>query len=294
MDDYFLSLPNDVLLEKIFSLLSLTEITRLCSVHPRLATVCAGDDFWRNRALDEFPSEVHVNPEQLSWRNYYRFLAEKRIPLYYHGDRISRIPFNFQLLDLTLSMITPYIKLEGTVNIVFIGSRRIPILIVKYPEMKIIAKSGNYDNITKVLFFVNDEFEKEVPQKETRGRRPIKGKEGTKHDPNISIIYNELTSNLGHPPLYGLSYQLSDRGYGFNLTIPNDKLGEFHIIMPSRDRRMSSNPRRCKTFTPPQLIQMALNLDFLPEQLRQTFEHTGTTGICLLIKKRLEEIGHIL
>lgn len=319
MDEYFFSLPDDVLVNQIFPSLPLTEVARLCSTHTRFARLCAGEELWRIRAFYEFPSEARLKPVDLSWRNYYRFLRERRIPLYYQGDRIAWIPFSSERLDLTLTWIALAIDLgslrqdPGPVNIVFINKRRMPVVIVKWPEMKIIVKSQNYDSIEKVLVFANDMFEREKqpePPSVSRGRKPqveggrvsltfrhlLQGKEGMRRDPNIGIIYNQLASSQGTPPIYGLSIVAPRWGYGFDLTAPNDETGEFRVTIAGHltDPRMVGLPRVCLSFSSAELVQVAQLSGISDELIREAHDRDGKSGLCALIKARLTEIGHIL
>lgn len=216
----------------------------------------------------EYPDETNFKPEDISWNDYYRFLVEKRIPLYYNGDRIVYIPFSPELINTSLQMILPYINLKGIVNIAFINKEMNPVVIVKYPEMRSIVKSDDYDSIEKVLFFIDREFEPHPTV--NRGRKSITAiREERQNKVNRNIIYRELTSREGTPPIYGI--------------IEEEK---FRIITFPPDQRVVNN-QQCEYMTIQKLAQISSILGI-------KWDIGLPLNICSLIQEHLEEIGHML
>lgn len=234
---------------------------------------------------------------------------QRIIPLYYHGDRIDYIPFNSILINEVINLIINYINqlgLTGVVNIAFIDQQRNPIIIIKYPSSKTIVKSTNYDSIEKIVLIVNDEFAKEDINElnNTNDKR---------------IIYYELTSSYGHPPVYGLNVANASKNPEDIITTKNG--GTFYLVLSDNLQRKYE----CRTFIdgelhrtlrklnipPPEVdeatVRKELRLEridlnrFNPEQIEDLIYSSkwsmyrySKEELCTILKETLENIGHII
>jgi hypothetical protein len=319
---YFLSLPDEVLITEIFPRFGIDVLNRLCQVNVRFNLICQDETLWQIKTINEFPSLS--KPSNISWKDYYRLLVGKRIPLYYQGDRISYIPFDLSLLNGVISLIVPYInqnQLTGIVNIVFIDDQRNLIIVVKYPEMLIKINPGI---VQKVLIFVNDDFSKEMGRL-TRGRGRKPAPKEPKPERDKAIIYYELTSSLGHPPIYGYSYSPENnieslRPYGKEYNIITSPNGEMFRIIDNQsleDIRIRRRGYDCLNYNISHLIDFLWDLNVNPPEanllaINYIIQKFGLVGeraeyiakwtlsnysreqLCEIIKGALEQIGHII
>lgn len=303
----------------MFPRLSLEELEHLCSINIKFNNVCKGYILWQIKVVNEYPNFINYRFPNTSWKTHYLLLRRMK-SIYYHGDRIGFIPFDPIFINQVINMIVPYIFQLGLdqqiVNITFIDRQRNPILIVNYPSMQTIVKSASYDDIEKIVLIVNDRFAIKVLRTfKGRGRKPregdiIKDKEDKDRE-DKDIIYNELTSSLGHLPIYGF-------------TIQNGKLA----IVDNRNLRDLRTIRKwkaCSEFRKSELYGMLRDLNVRPPEIDQAVVDDYITGLglnhnyispeeikaleynmkwvladisisqlCEIIKYALQEIGHII
>lgn len=212
-------------------------------------------------------------------------LTGRRLPIYYHGDRIGYIPFDPSLINVVINLIAPYIlqnQLTGlttpetAVNIVFIDQQRNPIIIVKYPSL---STNINYD-IEQIVLIVNDQFAKESTIPKGRGRKPDTRTKEKEENLNKEIIYQELTSSFGHPPIYGLSYNPMDYSTSYSMTtrfikssgMTTTQDGNFAIVDNRNftDLRTIRSWRDCTDFTLLDLYSILRDLNVRPPKINQS------------------------
>ncbi len=181
---------------------------------------------------------------------------------------MALIPFDADLFGVTVALTLPYINLPGPMNLVFIDSKRAPIVIVNYPLMSLTVHSQDYNSIKKIVL---------IP-----GQGQVLGTED---------VYLALTSPLGNPPLYGEIEHV-------NMIIPGlhpyaVKKERFRLIDSSRrpalkDIRTLKEGRECFTYPINDLLLFCqlLGLTPPPGSIRDE--------ICTMILPRLQEIGHII
>lgn len=291
-----LNLSEDALI-KVLTYLPLSEIAKLASINPEILKFMETENFWQARSFRDFPEEARNKPREVSWRDFYDNSIPK-IPFYYHGDRFPRLDFLKDDIDLALGQIKPYIENIGLdkVNIVFINKVKKPLLIVKYPGMKKIVKSENLSDVDRIVLIQNDDFEPEnvqiVEARPTRGRRQnLERGTYTREEIdriNNHIIINELTSQYGHPPIYGLERPPIGNMQGplrFNIFLPVFGHADIRSNMP--------RGRECNHYDKNELTQIALDLGYTQDRINEA-RVRGRIGLCNLIKGKLIEIGHML
>lgn len=72
--------------------------------------------------------------ETLSWRNYYNTAGEI-LPLYYNGDRLGFISYNYDFLFSILYMISRFTG-KSSFHIFFLDNLRLPKIRASYMEEK--------------------------------------------------------------------------------------------------------------------------------------------------------------
>jgi len=294
----FLSLPDEVLLTEVFPRLPIDNINELCSTNIRFYNICQNDILWQIKTFNEFPTWISQKLPDILWRDYYRLLISgKSIPIYYHGDRIGYVPFSDTSINIVISLITPYIvknQLNGAINITFIDQGLNPIIIVKYPSLKTNVKSANYNSIEKVVLIINDDFSKEPTPSRGRNRKPIITNKEKEEQRDKNIIYDELTSSFGHPPIYGFNYNPNNIRTGYR-ALPSKITGEastFAIIdnRNLKDLRIIRRGKVCSTFSTVELYDILRNLNVPDLEV----ERYSKTQLCNIIKHALDQIGHII
>lgn len=186
----FSSVPNDILMSHIFSLLPIDDMEKLCLVNTQFSDICHNETLWMIKSCNEFPVLASSKPQDISWKQYYGFLLHQ-IPLYYNGDRIAGISFDIEHITTVLSFIVPYIEDLSLpkVNIVFINQKLESVVYAKYPSFDIIVTEPEDKDVKKIVLITDLPFR--------RGRR-------SQPKPfDKEIIYKELTSHLSHLPIYG-------------------------------------------------------------------------------------------
>lgn len=296
-------------------------LTVLCRTDEYVTKICRGEKLWMIKMNYEFPEYIALKPMDISWREYYIFVSSKLLPLYYHGDRLGWIPFQIDMINLTLTFITSYInQIESNdiVSIAFIDTVHYPIIIVKYPLLSIETENERYDDITKIVLITDIRFgEKRYPSK-TRGRiyTPNFEKDPIRNEQNDeAIIFDEMTSTLGHPPIYG-TMKNKDK-FLFRLI---NEVGNFVIIENYRQKKELLN---CNELTKLHLSGILLSLQVPAPQVDQSEidawigprDYTKITSkawdeyeydtrwkiigyteeqMCDIIKQALEDIGHMI
>jgi len=276
LTSYFLSLPDEVLANEVFPRLPIDLLNKLCLIHSKFNNICNDDGMWKLKTFNDYPDYYGSKPETLTWRNYYRALTgEYLLPIYYNGDIISYVKFNSNYMNLLLERLISYlnnfVSKSHQINIALIDngtrsplSKRIynPIVVIKYPSLTIDVNSTNYDDIKKILIFINDNFPV-TPEKSRKWERV-----------NSEIIYEELTSQFGNPPIYG--------------SVDDDY---FRIIDKRnvKDLRVIIYGKVCSTYPRTELLNILnvfgiSNLD----------PNIPRSDLCQLIYNSLKQIGHII
>lgn len=326
-----LDLSDEVLIYEVLPRLPNNELVALCQVNRRINDLCWTDTLWQIKTLSSFPTYARTKPPDVTWRSYYRLLYTGRLlPIYYQGDRVGYVPFHHDIINTVISMLLPFIiNLQGSVNIVFIDKCRRPIIAVKYPDRTIDIKSPNYSDIMKVLIFVNDQFNNPIVTEAriSRGRKTNTPRIKTLslESKDEDIIYEELASPLGHPPIYGMTYYYSPReSYATKTTLVKEFPCEEHRLKIIDNRnvnpRIRSGGRICFVYQRNELIDMLYALGVPPpidmtlspeqkinemrlrgyndtdERLIYIYEWSRLTReeICEALYRALEQIGHII
>jgi len=266
MEAYLSNFSDETLLSEILPRFPYETLRTICLTDTRLDALCQDESLWSLKVQLDFPGHVQLKPQGVSWRDWYKLLAGRWLPLYYHGDIIGVIPFHPGLFNVTISLIVPYLIQLGIINdahIVFINDQRLPVVIVKSPEMATETINIDYDSIRKILLLVDPQFNRKLDKAE-KIRDPIR----TKSVKNKLIILAEMTSRLGNPPIYGW------------LPIGQGNVANFYIVDPILDERMA-----CNRIPKAELVQIAQRLGVPTDNPDQ---------LCTLIQERLKEIGHII
>lgn len=126
--EYLTNLPTEILSYRIFPALSLTEIEKLNQVSDKFNKIGKNDTLWELKTIAEFSQyDIHKSLD-ISWKDYYRLLIRgKMIQVYSQADHIFNIPFNLNMLGVTIYMIKSYISMiqyNGIIHIKFIHNRR--------------------------------------------------------------------------------------------------------------------------------------------------------------------------
>ncbi len=285
---YFLTLPDQVLINVVLPKFSANVLENLCYSNVKFNTICHNDQLWQIKSMNELPSFVNLKPIDMTWKDYYLSFLR---PVYYHGDVISYVLYTPDNISQTIESIVPYIEqygLIGNVNIVFIDANHNPYIVVKYPSYTLDVRNTNYINVNRIVLIVDDRFAQEIAVDQTPRRERIRlgprltnineqpvSKEGVDYI-DQQIIYDELISNLGTPPIYGTILENS----------------KFRIIdnTPGYAIRMVRKGRLCDFFETNDLRDFLIALGFDQEQLN----NYSRSDLCNLIYQRLLEIGHII
>ena len=81
-----ISLPSEILFDLLVKS-SLPTLAKLCSSAGEINDICNDEYFWKTKTLQDYPNASL--PSQLSWKQYYVALAQKRIrilPVYLNGE----------------------------------------------------------------------------------------------------------------------------------------------------------------------------------------------------------------
>lgn len=171
----------------------------------------------------------------------------KKIPLYYKGNQVGLIPFD--QANLILKSYLDNIITNQQKQIVFINKQQFPILTIKYPQEELIMKID--DQVEKIILIE------------------------TKENIDVNLIFSELTSPLGNPPIYGFM----------------DDQKNLNIILSFAG--VKSEPKKWGLFNANQLIQIAVDLGFNRQFVIENY-NDDNMDVCTLIKNRLIQIGHML
>lgn len=310
---HFLSLSDQVLTEVIFPNLSLDIIENLCFANNRFKNICNNEVLWKTKVYDEFSQYVSFKPSISTWKDFYYLLIRgPKLPLYYNGDIIEYTPFRPNLINMTLSIIVNYINSHGLssyyINIAFIDSRLDLIVNITYPYMRFNVKDFRYHMIEKIILILDDNFDKD-PLIGARNKPLSPASIIRTNNINKLLIYNELTSIHGTPPLYVIT---DDED---NIRILDNS------IVPGPDQRRMNMGKNCQTFKitelydmlkllnvqPPNINQSEINL-YLDNNrvfdigLRTNMEYNTRwilaqyprKDLCNIIIQTLEQIGHIV
>lgn len=236
----FIHIPYEVLLYYIFPNLSVKTIDSLCPVNSLFNDLCNDEALWKIKISNEYPSLLTKKPDNISWRNYYRTQMTKTVPVYYHGDPIFQITFvEGEFKDTIEPIIKNFSAVQRTDDnlikqIAFINKSRELIVGIQYPNMLIKNFNPTDKEITKIIIIdgekldlLNSNFSNQILNLSNlnfgEGQRgPAiggRGSRGGKTGDNIGesietnqfvsnddVIFNELTSLLGKPPIYGIYF----------------------------------------------------------------------------------------
>lgn len=261
--------------ENLLPQLPIDELRSLCRTEDEFKELCRREQEWFEKFYHEAPLYARIKPAHLSWEDYYQVLSEARdIPLYYQGDHLTSIPFDARMFEVSLYFIHPYLfrnNLTSDGLIVFIDQACQPIIVVKYPSMEVDVRQTNFEAIQKVLFFSNPEFDS------TLKRKLFKNGQQVRRERNREIIFDELTSLEGRPPIYGVSKDGS-----FQLDSKNRYRGRLYILHHKNGKR--GRPKNCEEMTRAELQQLFDELQIKSME----------TTLCETIYHRLKELGHLL
>lgn len=200
----FQYIPYEVLLGSIFPYLSLKTINRLCTVNSLFNDLCNDETLWKIKITNEYSTLVNNKPLELSWRDYYRSMVSKIVPIYYHGDRIGTIMVMLgELKETAIILAQNYQK-----SIAFINSHIKIIAAMQYPDMlfrdfSLLVPDNNPEKEIFKIVIMDDAPLNLSESIRGVGRKPPVGIL-ISSPRNNRIIYSELTSPLGNPPIYGL------------------------------------------------------------------------------------------
>lgn len=79
---YLLTLSENVLVGRVFPVLSLNVLDELSSAYSKFKQVCENENLWILKTQHEYPTYVCRKPNELSWKQYYSHLLStvKYIP----------------------------------------------------------------------------------------------------------------------------------------------------------------------------------------------------------------------
>ena len=149
--DYFLSLPDQVLLDEVFPRLSYREISRLCRVHSRFNAICEIDQLWRGKVQLDYPENYRYKPKRLTWREFYRLLVGSRLILFYLGGKVmDQVRYNPDDLSLTVTRLRRGFKQAGDGQVIFVDEGITPISSVRFPSEDVIVYNSDF-SVEKVV-----------------------------------------------------------------------------------------------------------------------------------------------
>ncbi len=237
---YFSSLSDHDLINVVLPQFSLNILENLCSSNVKFNRICHDDQLWHNKVMNELHSFTHLKPTDITWKDYYLSFIR---PVYCHGDIITFVLYSPDIVSNVIDCIVPYIN--SSVNIIFIDQKRDPVFIVNYPSCSMTVISSNYISVDKIVLSDQNDISKQT-------------------------IFQELTSPLGTPPIYGIiSY--------------NDNL---YILRSDRDTKTYL----CNEFSLNELHEILASLGIDDD----VYKFYRVNNLCVLIQKKLREIGHIV
>ena len=263
--NYFEGIPDNILVTSILPKLPLNNLLELCESNQYFNKLCQNELLWKHRMMIKFPQLVKSKSNNISWKHFYLYHETSiMVPVYYHGDIVSEIPISEHYLNNILPYILFYLSdyIQNNQSIGFIKNLRdyntLELLFtIESPYLTIkTIQEFNINDIDKIILIDNPIFN--------------------------ANIWDELTSPLGTPPIYG--YYESET-YIFIII---DKRNLFGGIATSRGRA-------CVGMNINDIISILKLLGhdnintLLPIGLLTRKERE-----CLLLKESLEEIGHFI
>lgn len=298
----FLYIPYEVLLGEIFPRLSIKTINKLCTVNTLFNDLCNDETLWKIKVTNEYSTLVNNKPFQLSWRDYYRSLISRTVPVYYHGDYITMANFLVNdLMGIVPSIAQIYTGGAQTIQIAFINSVRQIVVGIQYPDMIMRNFTPDDREIVKIIIIDDAPLDLSEPlialagqlPKRRRGRNPTnltrrisKIHIPTSEDAANSIVYNELISLFGNPPIYGL---YRDNEYS-STTMKSFSIIERHVQDLNHDARKIVRGKLCSTISRSDLINLLQRLNVM---LDPTANYQKEE-LCGMVEQALTEIGHIV
>lgn len=225
-------------------------------------------DFWKSRVINEYPLWVQNKPQTLNWRDYYIFLAiallnSWKILVYLNGDVIGQTLVSSKDLNYAINdIVSKFIQEDERVRIIFVNEDIQPVLIVGYPDLNYEVRSEDFSEIRKVVItFDNIRYV------------------------DAEFIFEELTSRKSQRPVFEY---LNDQFYII------DKLMKLfdYSISNIEDIPVQS----CDQYDNEDLIHYLWLLDrtINKKYLYDTYGQYPKDQLCLMIRTKLEQIGHII
>lgn len=182
---YFLSLPDQVLLDVVFPRLSYKEIGILCRVHSKFNDICNNDQMWFLKVQIDYPNYWRYKPEYIFWRNYYEYLLNsKSIPVYLDGNIIGHVKYDSGRPLLTVEFLNKFEK-EGH-SAIYVDKNIEPLWRKPYDEYIVYRLTPEDTDVSKIMI-INDMY--------------WLAPENDNIEVSREIIYNNFIS--GNPPIYG-------------------------------------------------------------------------------------------
>lgn len=276
----FIHIPYEILLYEIFPHLSIKTINALCPVNSLFNDLCNDEILWEIKINKEYPSLIYQKPSDFSWRDYYKSLITKTVPVYYHGDNIFMITFVTDDIQSVVDSVVKNINHDqnSTMQIAFINSDKKLVIGAQFPNMIIKHFYPENMEISKIILIDNSPLDLSNTERKSRGRKrnnTSSAKIKKIFISNEDIISKELTSFFGNPPIYG--------------TYVNDV---FYIIDRTNktDLRIVSRKRTCDMSTLSELQQLLLKI--LPNIGDVSIY--SRNDLCKLLENAIIDIGHII
>lgn len=270
-----LFLSDQILINIILPRFPYNTLQNLFFINIRFKNICRDEDLWRIKISNEFPTYCLNKPNIINWRNFYRFMLGRVIPVYYNGDRLGYIPFNQNQINIVMHLlINVYIcciQNTNDINIIFIDRDRNLVINVEYPSQLICFGNitNNYETINKVLIISNKLLSPPQPTIHEYRKTKINKQVDNK------LILNELTSQHGNPPIYG-KMQI----------IPYIRsTDEIFVIIDKRNSQSCSDEKICNTFNEEEIHSILRTLGV---------NYQNGENLYNIIRNKLEDIGHMI
>lgn len=268
-------LSDEILITELLPQFSITGLKNLAVVSKRMNEVCLDETLWQFKTQREYPQLV--KGDEISWREFYLLICSgSLVPLYYRGDRIATIPYHPRLISSLMKLLQPHISEIGFKGrVALIDSRRIPVLMIQCPVPEFISLRVDRQ-VEKILLV------------EAEGK-----------------IFQELVSEHGHPPVYGMyksnKFHLIDNRTGLGKFKAFENWGYRDLVqilyllgmtLPHPEHQVDPVVRR-------RLVSEAFQLDGLnDEQVDFYFSwlvsRVSRKELSELISEKLKEIGHLV
>jgi hypothetical protein len=160
----FLNVIDEILITTILPRFTLKSLNTIVLVNKRLNILCLSEEFWKYKAMQDFPIECSVKFQNKTWFSYYHNLETKKIPLYYNL-KPTNIPFLMSCsekiidnvilykhdLETTIKSLSNYTKYKYGDSAIFIDRNSNPAIVVKFPSLETKIISNEINNLTKAI-----------------------------------------------------------------------------------------------------------------------------------------------